>query len=294
MYTGGRVGESSAQSLWGQRSLGLNAGGSRQPSRRAMAAVTKNRRRRSLSLRKVLLIGLAVIAVLETIALIAATYGPGWLAVTLVGIIGFALTVAVALRVGREAAVSGLVGITGAGLMIIAFGTSKAWGGGEVLNRVSVETAASAPTAAGFRFTDAVVRLDLTATYTPGSTTREGAAAPTFRVAPLVTSDWHPNMPVSAWVGCVGQGCDQDWAEVRITRRLNDYAKAVAKAESTFQLRSSPGAPVLRWVRDPQQAINRRVYAGWAVALGTPVLWLTVLPMMRWARRRGSDRRARS
>ena len=145
------------------------------------------------------------------------------------------------------------------------------------------------PYAARFRFTDARVATEFTAI----SDKRKHigtAAGGTWRVAPVVPTNWTPAAPVPAWAVAVVTGygpldfrTPRNWqqsyrAAVRyVPTAFSPAQNAVERALERYHLRAAPGAPLLYWVEEPPAVIaDERTFLAWVV-FGGVVTWLFFL-----------------
>jgi hypothetical protein len=145
------------------------------------------------------------------------------------------------------------------------------------------------PYAARFRFTDARVATEFTA-ITDKRKHIGTAAGGTWRVAPVVPTNWTPAAPVTAWAVAVVTGygpldfrTPRNWqqsyrAAVRyVPTALSPAQNAIERALERYHLTAAPNAPLLYWVEEPPVVIaDERTFLAWVV-FGGVVTWLFFL-----------------
>jgi len=224
-----------------------------------------------------------IAAVLTVTACVVGPTSLGW---TMLGIF-FGITVGlnVGLWAGRD---SGLASFAGAILMPIVAIAIVIGGDVQMIGSrsgtISLRDIRQYPRAANLRFTDARIATELTAIADPHR------LSGTWRVAPIVPTDWTPTEPVPAWAVAVVSGFgprdfrtprswQQDYrAAVRyVPTAFSPAYSAIERALARYDLMASPDAPLLYWVEEPQTVItNERTDLAWIMFAGAST-WLCFL-----------------
>jgi hypothetical protein len=145
------------------------------------------------------------------------------------------------------------------------------------------------PYAARFRFTDARVATEFVA-VADARKVLGVAIGGSWRVAPIVPTNWTPADPVRAWAVAIVSGygpldfrTPRNWqqsyrAGVRfVSTTLSPAPDAIARAAARYGLTAAPGAPLLYWVEEPASVIaDERTFLAWIV-FGGVVTWLFFL-----------------
>jgi hypothetical protein len=146
------------------------------------------------------------------------------------------------------------------------------------------------PYAARLRFTDARVAIAFTAITDKRRHVGTGAGG-TWRVAPVVPTNWTPAAPVPAWAVAVVSGygplddfrTPRNWqqgyrAAVRyVPTALSPAQDAVARALERYHLTAAANAPLLYWVEEPAAVVaDERTFLAW-VMFGGVLTWLFFL-----------------
>jgi hypothetical protein len=224
-----------------------------------------------------------IAAVLIVAPCVVAPTSLGW---TMLGIfLGITVGLNVGLWAGRD---SGLASFAGAVLMpMVAIAIVI---GGDVqmigshTGAISPRDVGRYPHAANLRFSDARIATELTAIADPHR------LSGTWRVAPIVPTDWTPAEPVPAWAVAVVSGFgprdfrtlrswQQDYrAAVRyLPTPFSPARSAIERALARYDLTAAPDAPLLYWVEEPQTVItNERTDLAWIMFAGAST-WLCFL-----------------
>jgi len=222
--------------------------------------------------------------------IVAATVVPivcmGWtsLAVFASVVVGLNL----GLWAGRD---SGLASFAGAVIMpslglVIAF-YSDVQTFGPNAGPIAVNDIARHSYAASFRFADARVATEFTGAVTSHSLFGFQPTGGSWRAAPVIGPDWTPASPVAAWAVARASGygprdfrTPRNWQQpyrAAVRYVLSDFSpaqSAVARATERYDLKTTPGAPLLIWVEDPRSVIaDERTFLAWVV-FGSLMIWL--------------------
>jgi len=224
-----------------------------------------------------------IAAVLIVTACVVVPTSLGW---AMLGVF-FGITVGlnVGLWAGRD---SGLASFAGAVLMPVV-GIAIAIGAdvqmmGSRSGAISPRDIGHYPHAANLRFTDARIATEFTAVADAHRLTG------TWRVAPIVPTNWTSAEPVPAWAVAVVSGYgprdfrtprswQQDYrAAVRyVPTAFSPAHRAIERALARYDLTASLDAPLLYWVEEPQTVIiNERTDVAW-IMFGGAATWLLFL-----------------
>ncbi|HEY2135842.1 MAG TPA: hypothetical protein VGH49_08125 [Xanthobacteraceae bacterium] len=227
-------------------------------------------------------------AVLVVTAIVVPLVCLGWTMLAIFAAITVGLNVG--LWAGRD---SGLASLAGALLLpivglVFALGTDVQVIGTRT-GPIALADIQRFPYAAQFRFTDARVATE----FTSIADRRKVVAAlvsGTWRVAPIVPTNWTPAEPVPAWAVAVVTGygpldfrTPRNWqqnyrAGIRyVPTAISPARDAVAGALAHFGLTAARDAPLLYWVDEPASVIaDERTFVAWVV-FGGIVTWLFFL-----------------
>jgi hypothetical protein len=144
----------------------------------------------------------------------------------------------------------------------------------------SVENAAEAWWATGFRLTDAVVRADLKSSVdlevvTSSSKPRRTAMI-TFQAVPVVSRDWARAQPVRVWMIDYRKQ-PIDWSRMSAAgvrwRQDDDNDRAIGEIEKRTGLASAEGRILLIADADPDGKLRSEMeWLGWIVGISS-LLW---------------------
>jgi hypothetical protein len=230
--------------------------------------------------------GLAAVLAVTAIVVPLTSFGWTMLAIFAAVVLGLNL----GLWAGRD---SGLASLAGAVLMpvvgLIIAHYSDVQLVGPSAGVIALDDIARFPHAAQFHFTDARVATEFSTSSRPRRP--DGAAQQgTWRVAPIVSSNWTPGEPVQAWAVANVSGyapldfrTPRSWqqsyrAAVRyVATAFSPAHTALARALERFDLTAAPHAPMLYWVEEPQTVVaDERTFLAW-VMFGGAATWLVFL-----------------
>ncbi len=248
-----------------------------------MKRKSNNEKDTAASILTILFVGTVAIAIMLLFHVSLGYYVSTMLAYVSSFILGLALVIGGSAKWGPAMIFTGVIAIAAAGTGILFYTDYFEARGGETIRGISVDDAIRYPQASRFYFTDGIVMKFFTAKYVDIVYTRSGTniRQPTsyyYYAAPLVRNEGADIGVINAWV-CARYAEDMTYwkdsyrAAIRVgSQDLPYFRKAIALAENKYNLKSSPDAPVLKWVKSPDAEIDRL----FLTAAGSSIFWMVL------------------
>lgn len=150
-----------------------------------------------------------------------------------------------------------------------------------------LSAALDACSAAGFLFTDAAPRTDLSVSLDLTVPFRHRPGEAEYVVAPVASPAWTPDAPVSVWVIERGRNAPATWAAAGGLLRLmptETQDRVVAQLTHRYRLVSVSAPLIGRWVPDPRTAQAAARNSVLTILGGGMLLWVALMLVGRTLR----------